>query len=48
MVFVPCVGIFLGMILSDGYLCVVSDVVYVVGGLFVLDCIVFGVFWVDM
>lgn len=48
LVFVFYVEMVFGIILFDGYLKVIGEVVYFVGGLFVLDCIVFGIIWVDM
>ncbi len=47
-VFAPHVETSAGMILPDDYLKAVADAVHESGGLFVLDCIASGTFWVDM
>jgi aspartate aminotransferase-like enzyme len=47
-VFAPHVETSSGMILPDSYIKGVADAVHAVGGLFVLDCIASGCFWVDM
>ena len=48
LVFAPHVETAAGMVLPDDYLRAVGAAVRSVGGLFVLDCIASGAFWVDM
>ena len=47
-IFAPHVETSAGMILPDDYIAEVAAAAHEVGGLFVLDCIASGCFWVDM
>lgn len=48
LVFVLYVEILVGIILFEDYIKVLVEVIYEVGGLFVIDCIVLGCVWLDM
>ena len=47
-VFAPHVETSAGMMLPDDYIKAVASAVHAVGGLFVLDCVASGTYWVDM